>query len=326
MSDIPQLADLMDAANKAALEAAASSAEFWGSIAPKSSEDQCYGTGVGAIQCNDYVNKCLINNDEGECAKFFTSKDFWGSVADVPNMDPGVARLTLSKFGFKSGDSVEEWAKTALADDTAGLAQNEKLVSYLGACVARAAAPGAGDDAWQHPLAAAYGISARVVTPKVSVASIDRITAAVQVIHQRIAMALGLSGLFSGILVGGGGIYKGESTPMLADAFDRMLKGFKVTLNAHGKSIQNDDETKINDLIRELREKEHKLHTVMVLARKYSELLDSGVTDPVNKISAEYLNKFVEAHKKYFQKVSSRQMDLLSILRTLAEAASKESS
>ena len=44
------------------------------------------------------------------------------------------------------------------------------------------------------------------------------------------------------------------------------------------------------------------------------------------QVSAEYLNKFVEAHKKYFQKVSSRQMDLLSILRTLAEAASKESS
>ena len=113
---------------------------------------------------------------------------------------------------------------------------------------------------------------------------------------------------------------------MLADAFDKMLSGFKATLNAHGKSIQNEDETKINDLIKELREKEHKLHTVMVLARKYSELLDSGVNDPVNKISAEYLNKFVEAHKKYFQKVSSRQMDLLSILRTLAEAASKESS
>lgn len=322
------MAKLMAAAKAATMEAAASSTEFWSSIAPKSSKDNCYGTGVGAEMCDKYVTKCLNGSGDGkaECKDFFSSKDFWGSVSDVPNMDPDVARLTLNRFGFSPGQTVDDWAKTALTGEADGLAKNEKLVSYLQACVQRAREPGAGDDAWHHPLAKAYEIPARVVTPKVSVASIDRITSAIQVIHQRIAMALGLSGLFSGILVGGGGVYKGESTPMLADAFNKMLSGFKTTLNAHGKSIQKEDETKINVLIGELREKEHKLHTVMVLARKYSELLDSGVNDPANKISAEYLNKFVEAHKKYFQKVSSRQMDLLSILRTLAEAASKESS
>ena len=326
MSDT--MAKLMAAAKAATMEAAASSTEFWTSIGPKLSKDNCYGTGVGADMCDRYVNECLSGSGSGQaqCNEFFSSQAFWDSVSDVPNMDPEVAKLTLKRFGFAPGQSVDDWAKTALTGEAANLVTNDKLVSYLKACVARAGAPGAGDDAWHHPLAAAYEIPARVVTPKVSVASIDRITSAVQVIHQRIAMALGLSGLFSGILVGGGGVYKGESTPMLAGAFDRMLKGFKATLNAHGKSIQGADETKINDLISELREKEHKLHTVMVLARKYSELLDSGVNDPVNKISAEYLNKFVEAHKKYFQKVSSRQMDLLSILRTLAEAAGKESS
>ena len=96
-------------------------------------------------------------------------------------------------------------------------------------------------------------------------------------------------------------------------------------LKTHNKTIAEGDDKKINELLKSLKNSELKLTKIILLTEKYAKLLDvHGQSDPETTLSVDHLKDFVEQRNKYFQRVVKKQNDLLSIIKSIAEAVTKE--
>jgi hypothetical protein len=97
-------------------------------------------------------------------------------------------------------------------------------------------------------------------------------------------------------------------------------------LNNLGKEISLADAKKIHELINQLENSEEKLYKLTLYMEKYASLLElHGEKDNNDVLSVDNLKEFVDNRNKYFERVSKKQTNLISIIRALAEAVSKES-
>jgi uncharacterized LabA/DUF88 family protein len=82
---------------------------------------------------------------------------------------------------------------------------------------------------------------------------------------------------------------------------------------------------KISELIESLKNSEQKLYKASLYTEKYAKLLEiHGQKDNTSILSLDHLKEFVDNRNKYFSRVVKKQNDLMSIIRSIAEAVNKE--
>ena len=92
-------------------------------------------------------------------------------------------------------------------------------------------------------------------------------------------------------------------------------------LGHYGKTISTPDSQKIQKLIHDLENSEEKLYKLTLYMEKYASLLElHGVKDNSTVLSVDSLKEFVDNRTKYFERVATKQNNLISIIRALAEA------
>jgi hypothetical protein len=103
-------------------------------------------------------------------------------------------------------------------------------------------------------------------------------------------------------------------------------KALVIRLDNLGKNISQADDKKIRELISQLGSSEDKLYKLTLYMEKYANLLEvHGQEDNKDVLSVDNLKEFVDNRDKYFDRVTRKQTNLISIIRALAEAVSKES-
>ena len=103
------------------------------------------------------------------------------------------------------------------------------------------------------------------------------------------------------------------------------VSALAIRLKKYGKEISKDDFAKITALIESLKKSEEKLNKAILYTEKYARLLEVyGQKDNTTILSMNHLKEFVDNRNKIFTRVSKKQNDLLSIIRSVAEAVNKE--
>jgi hypothetical protein len=106
---------------------------------------------------------------------------------------------------------------------------------------------------------------------------------------------------------------------------ERQYDGLLERLKRNNKSISAKDNQTIREYINKLKDAEVKLTKTMLYAEKYAKLMEVfDQQDGRSVLSLDHLKKFVDARDGYFKKVRERQISLVSIIRTVAEAVTKE--
>jgi len=112
---------------------------------------------------------------------------------------------------------------------------------------------------------------------------------------------------------------------LTGDILLRHYNALTARLRTHRKSISSADDNKIKSLISSLKNTEEKLVKTMLYAEKYSKLLEVyGEQDSSSVLSVQHLQNFVDRRNKYFERVSKRQSDLITIIRHIADIVNKE--
>jgi hypothetical protein len=136
----------------------------------------------------------------------------------------------------------------------------------------------------------------------------------------------------SGRMVGGGTDLIDTFEERLSDKtkyISHIIANHHISLNKRlerfGKKIDTNDQKKISDLIDNLAESESKLYKASLYAEKYAQLLElHGNNDSTSVLNYDHLKEFVDHRNKYFDRVSKKQLDLISIIRSIAEAVNNE--
>ncbi len=259
---------------------------------------------------------------------------------------------------YKSVDSwlanLTEQAKTtgAVIDDAAvkNIAANTKLIGYLRMLVSKVNSnpailnkdySGSVDatrindpEAFAGSRLYKMGVRGRVAASTLSVSSIDKLSQAIKDSNARVSLSFGLPGLtgFTGrINLMGGGVVEdleqkaSDVTKHTGFIIENQFLALTERLKRHGKAISQADNAKIVALIDSLKKSEEKLYKANLYTEKYAKLLEvHGVKDNTSVLTMDHLKEFVDNRNKYFARVSKKQNDLLSIIRSIAEAVNKE--
>ena len=169
---------------------------------------------------------------------------------------------------------------------------------------------------------------------RLSSSDVERVSGLVRDNRARLSISLGYAGLTGmriPLVMSGGADWAQlvekqlDSNKRTAGMFRHMFIAYAQRLNAVRKEISTADTNKINELIDTLDAAETKLYKTMAYAEKYAQLLEIHQQQDAEKVlSFDHLKSFVDRRNKYFDRTAKRQNDLISILRTLAEAATKE--
>lgn len=101
--------------------------------------------------------------------------------------------------------------------------------------------------------------------------------------------------------------------------------GLKNRLHYYNKDLDKNDENKILALIDNLKNTERKLLKAILYTEKYATLLEIfGIKDNTKELSLNYLKYFVDARNNYFNKVTKKQDNLLSIFKSILESINKQ--
>jgi len=180
------------------------------------------------------------------------------------------------------------------------------------------------------------GLKPKVTSGMSLMADLNRLEQGTRQSYNRQAISFGLPNLHgfsrSFVFTGGGHIQEleaslsNENIQTWNQLFMQYLH-IKSVLKQHGKGLSNNDDTKINDLIKNLRRDEMRLKKIMLYAEKYATLISVyGENDPNTLLSPRHLKEFVEARNNRFDRVIKKQGDIFTVLKTLAEAVNKEMS
>jgi hypothetical protein len=179
------------------------------------------------------------------------------------------------------------------------------------------------------------GVRARLATNNLSVSSVDKLSQAIKDSNSRVSVTLGLPGVYGFAskfsLSGGSNTMEAleekvsDETKQTAYIIEAHFVSLNTRLKKHGKEISKEDATKILNLLDSLKKSEDKLNKAMLYTEKYTRLLEvHGQKDNTDILSMDHLKQFVDNRNKYFARVSKKQNDLMSIIRSIAEAVNKE--
>jgi hypothetical protein len=248
-------------------------------------------------------------------------------------------------------DLTKKYSSGMSADDVKKIANNGKLIGYLKMLVHKVNSnpsilnsdyTGGTDnlrindpDAFAGSRLHRMGVKARLAVPTLSVSSVDKLANGIRDSNSKLSFTLGIHGVqgygprFT--LMSGGGIVEdletkvSDSTKRTSFIIESHFVALTGRLQKFNKTIEKSDSDKINELIKSLKEAEEKLYKASLYTEKYAKLLEiHGEKDATSVLSMDHLKQFVESRNKYFSRVAKKQNDLLSILRSIAEAANKE--
>ncbi len=182
---------------------------------------------------------------------------------------------------------------------------------------------------------AKMGVRPRLAVDTLSPSSVERLGQGMRASQDRIAVTLRLPGQvgapYSFLMSGGGNPIEDLEEFLTKESkqtwaiLQRHYLGLVNRLNGHKKSLSSEDDAKIRDLINDLKKSELKLTKIILFTEKYAKLLEvHRQHDPSNVLTVDHLKDFVEQRNKYFARVAKKQNDLISIIKSIAEAVNKE--
>jgi len=277
----------------------------------------------------------------------FGMEQVWDNTASrrllkYKSTESWIAGLVEATKGRTSAMTVAEVEK---------IAKNTKLIGYLNMLVKKVNSnpailnkdyTGATDsarindpDAFAGSRLHKMGVKARLAAPTLSVSSIDKLATGIKDANARIGITIGYPGLYGfatklNLMSGGGAVEDLEAkvsdvTKQTGHIIQSHFLALHTRLQKYGKEIEKSDHDKILNLIESLKKAEEKLYKAQLYTEKYARLLEvHGEKDATSVLSMDHLKQFVDNRNKYFTRVSKKQNDLLSILRSIAEAANKE--
>jgi len=317
---------------------------------------KCYSLGVGQKStnqntCATYLKDCINNGNIANCKKYLKDHNFWQNAAqEVHDMLPDLAYKTLQSFQFETYDefsktanrslkmvqSWQEWLESCKnsgklnSNDLVQISNNVKLQEYLNKIIMKVnenpailnkdytEKPTDIANAFRGTLLAKKGLIYESV-PKSSVRSnLERLGLAINDSQNRTVVNFS-SNSFPGLRV----ILSGGAPPVQtlnSEIIEAQFMNLKNRLKQHNKDISPNDEKGILDLLVVLKEKEAKLNEFIIMTDKYADLLQVfGQTDKETVLTVDHLRQFTEARNNYFNKVSKKQNNLMSILKAIAE-------
>jgi hypothetical protein len=238
--------------------------------------------------------------------------------------------------------------------DVENITKNLKLIGYLGMIVHKINSnPAILNDDYVGPnninqinsqsfdtTLSKIGLKPRYAVQTLSIGDIAKFQNAVTQDHRYIKALFSMPGVGASIfnsrmfgrMVGGGNDLLDTFEERLSDKtkyISHIIAEHHVSLNKrlerYGKKIDINDQKKISDLIDNLAESESKLYKASLYAEKYAQLLElHGTDDNTSVLTYDHLKEFVDHRNKYFDRVSKKQLDLLSIIKSIAEAVNNE--
>ena len=181
-----------------------------------------------------------------------------------------------------------------------------------------------------------YGIKPNYPVDSVAPSSFERLRLTQEDNKNRVGVTIGLPntfGLSYKVNLSGGANnsierneeYLADATRQLHSVLGKQYLALVARLKARGKEIAEVDAKKIRDLIEELKQKETKMVKLVLMTEKYASLLEvHGQNDPNGVLTIDHLKEFVDQRNQYFQRVAKKQSDIISIIKSIAEAVNKE--
>lgn len=306
-------------------------------------------SGTNVEKCKDYLMD----------SAFWTTAE-----KEVDSMLPAIALKTLESFEFNQEQVHDETAKMTLikvvdvdrwlaslsgklssTDDVEKITKNLKLVGYLRMLVNKVNSNPAilnkgvsrSDeqmvnrlDAFKGSRLAKMGLRPRLAVSSLAPSSIERLGSAIRSDQDALRVRLLGPAIFGG-LVGGGSTIEDLEARLSSEnkqtwsALQSHFTALENQLKQQGKEIASADKEKIHELINNLRKSETKLTKVLLMTEKYNQLLSvHGQKDNNTVLRIDDLKQFVDARNRYFARVAKKQNDLISIIKSLAEAVQKE--
>jgi len=179
------------------------------------------------------------------------------------------------------------------------------------------------------------GVKPRLAPSPVSVSSVDRLGQNIRDANTRLSITLGLPGLYgfsTRYTLSGGSNPVDElqakvsnqtkhTAYMLTTQYGKLVERLKK----YGKDISPGDNQTITKHLESLSKAEEKLYKAMLYTEKYAELLElHGQKDNTSVLTLDHLKQFVDTRNRYFERVTKKQNDLISIIKAVAEAVNKE--
>ena len=329
------------------------------------------GTTPKNLECFELVDKCLAGSNIEECKEYMMYGE-WNN--DVDEVNPDMAKELLGHFGYRTEtvlskelglqlkqiESVESWLENLQKnyvgtgtnklnkDEVKAIAQNDKLIGYLRALVAKinknpailnegytGSSLSNDPNAFNNTRFSKFGLRPKAVTPASGVPSMSSIVAlqnATLANRNVVALYYGVLPTGLNVMMGGGlseyleTVQDNNQYPLrLSKIIDESFKSFVAQLRVGGKDLDQSDFSHIQKLITELSDKEDKLIKAASYTDKYVRLLSAfGESDNNKVLSMDHVEQFVDKRNNYFTKVGKKQDDLLSILKALAEATQTE--
>jgi uncharacterized protein YnzC (UPF0291/DUF896 family) len=304
------------------------------------------------VTCAEYFKDCITGGDVAQCKNFLTSSTFWQNAAkEVDNMLPELAYHTLKSFQFETYDEfskqakrsfkmVQSWSQWLEACEKSGkltpnektqISQNVKLQEYLNAIIKKVNdnptilnkdyygdKPADLSSVFKGTLLGKRGLTYEVVPKNTDVSTVLRLSNAISDSQKRAVISLGQNIHPSVRLVLTGGAP--SLTQLKADIIQSQFDALKARLRQINKGIESGDETKIMDLINQLRTNELKLNEFIVFTDRYADLIQVfGQTDKETSLTLDHMEEFTKARDNYFKKVSRKQNSLMSIIQAIAD-------
>lgn len=318
-------------------------------------DKNCATTGVtddGNETCQGYLRDCLQGKNIKECARYMKNANFWVKASnEVRHMNPIMVIKTLEAFefpiiemdGLREVMSPSDWLErqhNLTIDEKKIIGSNNNLMGYLSMLVAKTN---------RNPAILNPSINVKGFMPYQSRANkmgipplrvkqgfnkeLNNWINASRAQTYRVGALFGVPTMFNGLTGAlAGGAYtnnldeftkrNSENYVGTSDMFAKHVEALNYRLHNLGKQIHQGDLTKINQLIDSLKNSERKLNKTMLYAEKYARLLEvHGIKDnSAHVLSMDHLKEFVDQRNKYFNRVNKRQLDLYSILTSIASA------
>lgn len=300
-------------------------------------------TAADTNACYNFVTKCLDGKGVEDCKSFMQSSDYWTEAKDsVTAMNPVLGKQLLDKFGFASEgatyQSVDDWVKGLSLPDVEKnqIANNTQLIGYLAMVVSKInSIPTKSGSVKEDPYWAAKGVPAASAKPKATPSeTFERVNSLVIGIARNYGSTYLIPTI--GIMSGGGvaydiknrvKVFEDGASPIASSS--KLLSGLYKSLIAELHLINRDldqaDQDKIEELIKQVENYEKKLSIAAVYLAEYIDLnAVHGKEDTNGLVSMGHVQTFVDKHDAYYNKNQSQTEQLLSVLKRLAEAVEAE--
>lgn len=314
-------------------------------------------TNDGNLTCSKYIRECISGGDVTNCKNYLISNNFWQNASkEVEDMLPMIAYQTLKSFEFgtipvfsksvnrtiKKVQNWGEWLESLKsssklqASEITTISGNVKLQEYLNALVFKVNSNPAiinedykdliqtdFSENFKNNLLAKMGLKLNLAPRSLSTSSLINLSNAMVDSRNRMRISLGSMPGVSLTMFGGASRAENhllntvqQQHQLISNTFEALKKNLKN----HKKEIAAGDDADITKMIQELKDREVKLNNLILITEKYTELLETyGQQDSNSSLTMKHLDEFVTQRNNYFEKVSRKQVNLMSIIRSIAE-------